>query len=256
MSLRSLSLVLALALVGAGVAASSAAASHSWGNYHWARTSNPFTVPLGDNVTNTAFSNWEGALGEASVDWTKSSVLDSPVVAGQAGNPKRCRATDGRIEVCNAAYGPNGWLGLATIWTSGSHIVRATAKMNDTYYNGNQTTYDYDAERHVMCQEVGHGYGLGHQDESGADLNTCMDYSRELDNPHPNAHDYEQLETIYNSHLDSTSTVSSLAATKFPDNAAPIATERRDTIASSYIVEHFANGFARHTFIHWAVGRS
>jgi hypothetical protein len=83
-----------------------------------------------------------------------------------------------------------------------------------------------------------------------------MDYSSELDNPHPNAHDYEQLETIYNSYLDSTSTVSSLAATKFPDNAAPIVTERRDTIASSYIVERFANGFARHTFIHWAVGRS
>jgi hypothetical protein len=27
--------------------------------------------------------------------------------------------------------------------------------MNDTYFNGNQATYDYDAERHVMCQEVG-----------------------------------------------------------------------------------------------------
>ena len=28
-----------------------ATANHSWGNYHWARTSNPFTVKLGDNVT-------------------------------------------------------------------------------------------------------------------------------------------------------------------------------------------------------------
>jgi hypothetical protein len=247
MSLRSLSLVLALALVGAGVAASSAAASHSWGNYHWARTSNPFTVPLGDNVTNTAFSNWEGALGEASVDWTRSSVLDSPVVAGQAGNPKRCGATNGRIEVCNTTYGPNGWLGLATIWTSGSHIVRATAKMNDTYFNGNQATYDYDAERHVMCQEVGHGYGLGHQDESGADLNTCMDYSRALDNPHPNAHDYEQLETIYNSHLDSTSTVGSTTATKGR------VIHREDRITTSYIVEDLGRGFRLHTFIHWAL---
>ena len=231
-----------------GVLASTAAASHAWGNYHWARTSNPFTVPLGDNVSNTAYSNWDGALREASVDWTASSVLDSPVTAGQAGNPKRCAATDGRIEVCNAAYGPNGWLGLASVWTSGSHIVRATAKMNDTYYNGNQATYDYDAERHVMCQEVGHGYGLGHQDESGADLNTCMDYSNALDNPHPNAHDYQQLETIY-SHTDSTSTV------KFaPASERPLSVSRSDRISSSYIVEDYGNGYRIHRHIFWAIG--
>ncbi len=96
---RLIAVALAAAVTAVG-GASSALASHSWGNYHWARTANPFTVPLGDNVTNTAYSNWEGALGEASSDWTQSSVLDSPVAAGNAGSPKRCRATDGRIEVC------------------------------------------------------------------------------------------------------------------------------------------------------------
>ena len=246
--------VLGTFVLAAAALASSAAASHSWGNYHWARTANPFTVPLGDNVTNTAYSNWEGALGGASTDWTQSSVLDSPVASGNAGSAKRCRPNDGRIEACNAAYGFNGWLGLAQIWTSGSHIVKATAKMNDSYFNS--TRYNYTAERHVMCQEVGHGYGLGHQDESGADLNTCMDYADALDNPSPNAHDYQQLETIYNSHRDSTSTVSSVAAAKFPDRAAPIATERRDTIASSYIVQDYGNGFRLHTHIHWAVPRA
>ena len=60
-----------------------------------------------------------------------------------------------------------------------------------------------------MCQEIGHDWGLGHQDESGADLNTCMDYSSKLDNPDPNAHDYQQLATIYGSHFDTTSTVAS-----------------------------------------------
>jgi hypothetical protein len=248
---RRLATVLGVVALLAALGAAPAAANHAWGNYHWARTANPFTVPLGDNVTSTAYSNWDGALGEASVDWSQSSVLDSPVVAGQAGNPRRCRANDGKIEVCNTTYGPNGWLGLATIWTSGSHIVRATAKMNDTYFNGNQATYDYDAERHVMCQEVGHGYGLAHQDESGADLNTCMDYSNALDNPHPNAHDYQQLETIYNSHLDSTSTVKFL-----PAAAAPIAVERTDRIHSSYIVEDYGDGYRVHTFITWALERN
>ncbi len=238
--LRRLTLFSAAAAVAATLAAP-ALAGHSWGNYHWARTSNPFSVPLGDNVTNTAYSNWDGALGEASVDWTASSVLDSPVTAGQAGNPKRCGAVNARIEVCNARYGPNGWLGLAQIWTSGGHIVKAVAKMNDTYFNS--TRYDYTAERHVMCQEVGHGYGLGHQDESGADLNTCMDYSDALDNAHPNQHDYEQLETIYGSHVDSTSTVSSVPA----GSGRVIRAEHG--LRHSYIIESLGNGFLRHTFV-------
>lgn len=241
-------LVLVATALLAGVVAGTAQATHSWDNYHWARTANPFTVPLGDNMTNTAYSNWEGALSEASTDWTASSVLDSPVTAGQAGSPRRCGAQNGRIEVCNAKYGSNGWLGLAQIWTSGSHIVKAVAKMNDTYFNGNQSTYDYDAERHVTCQEIGHGYGLGHQDESGADLNTCMDYADALDNPHPNAHDYQQLETIYNSHLDSTSTVQFA-----PANAAPVAVERSDRISSSTIVEDYGNGYKIITHITWAL---
>ena len=243
--MRKAGLVAVLGALVTLVSASAAAASHSWGSYHWARTANPFTVPLGDNVTDTAYSAWTAALGEASTDWTQSTVLDSPIVAGAAGNPKRCAANDGRIEVCNATYGPNGWLGLASVWTSGSHIVRATAKMNDTYFNS--TRYNYTAERHVMCQEVGHGYGLGHQDESGADLNTCMDYADALDNAHPNAHDYDQLETIYR-HTDSTSTV------KFaPASETPISVSRSDRITSSYIVEDYGNGYRIHRHIFWAV---
>ena len=240
-------LTLAASSVLAAGWAGTATASHAWGNYHWARTANPFTVPLGDNVSDTAFSSWNSALNAASVDWTKSTVLDSPVTPGQAGNPKRCGAKDGRIEVCNARYGPNGWLGLAQIWTSGGHIVKATSKMNDTYFDS--SSYDYTAERHVMCQEIGHGYGLHHQDESGADLNTCMDYSDALDNPSPNAHDYDQLQTIYG-HVDSTSTVSSTTATQ------GAVVHRSDRIHSSYIVEDLGGGHLLHTYVTWAIERA
>ncbi|MDQ4041840.1 MAG: hypothetical protein M3141_08845, partial [Actinomycetota bacterium] len=173
-------ITLNLVVLGTCVLAAPAAASHSWGNYHWARTANPFTVPLGDNVSNTAYSDWETALRRASSDWSKSSVLDAPVVAGSARN-KNCRAVDGTAQVCNGAYGFNGWLGLAQIWLSGSHIVKATTKVNDSYFNS--SSYGATAESHVMCQEIGHDFGLDHQDESGADFNTCMDYSNALDNP-------------------------------------------------------------------------
>src|SRR5687767_10968254 len=49
-----------------------AEASHSWGNYHWARTTNSFTVRVVDSNT----SDWDGALNTALRDWTGSNVLN------------------------------------------------------------------------------------------------------------------------------------------------------------------------------------
>lgn len=184
-------------------------ANHSWGGYHWARASNPFTLTLADNVD----SKWDNVLATTSADWTNSSVLDTTVIAG-TNRPKTCKATSGRIEVCNARYGSNGWLGIASISiTGGSHITSGTVKLNDTYFNS--AKYNTLAWRNlVSCQEVGHTFGLGHQDEnfSNANLGTCMDYTNVPEsNQHPNAHDYAQLESIY-AHLDSTTTVGATTA--------------------------------------------
>lgn len=179
-----------------------ASASHSWGGYHWARTANPFTLSLGDNVS----SAWDSILTTTSGDWSKSSVLDTTIVAGLG--KKNCLANNGRVEVCNRTYGNNGWLGIAQVWVSGSHITKGTVKVNDTYFN--TPTYDTSAWRNlVMCQEVGHTLGLDHQDENftNANLGTCMDYTNDPStNQHPNKHDYDMLETIY-SHFDSITTV-------------------------------------------------
>ena len=182
-------------------------ATHSWGTYHWARTSNPFTIKVVDSMT----ADWDDNLNIAIADWHSSSVMD---LAKEAGDDtfkarKRCAAITGKVRACNATYGNNGWLGLAQIWLSGSHIIKGTAKMNDSYLASG--SYTETNRQHVICQEIGHDWGLGHQDESGADLNTCMDYSNALDNPHPNAHDYAQLQSMY-SHLDSTTTVAAALA--------------------------------------------
>jgi predicted Zn-dependent protease len=59
---------------------------------------------------------------------------------------------------------------------SGSHIVQGTTKVNDTYFN--TATYNTRAWRQlVMCQEVGHTFGLDHQDETfnNPNLGSCMD---------------------------------------------------------------------------------
>ncbi|MBA3733992.1 MAG: hypothetical protein H0W90_02160 [Actinobacteria bacterium] len=247
------SLMFAAVILTASVFVSTAAANHSWGGYHWARTSNPFTVKLGKNLTGA----WPSILNTTSSDWSQSTVLDTTIVAGQSAQ-KRCRATAGQDEICNNTYGNNGWLGVAQIWlASGSlHITQGTVKLNDTYFNTPQ--YNTTAWRNlVSCQEVGHTFGLDHQDENfnNSNLGTCMDYTNDPStNQHPNNHDYDQLFTIY-SHLDSTTTVGAAAPSSLAqsEDAAPIATERRDRIGNSTIVEKFADGSRRVTNIIWAI---
>jgi hypothetical protein len=189
-----------------------AQASHSWGGYHWARTSNPFSLTLVDSVS----SSWDSSLSTAASDWSAASVLNTTIAAGDSSASTRanCPAIRGQIRVCNYTYGSTGWRGLAQIWISGSHITRGITKLNDSYSMGTAT-------RHlVMCQEIGHTFGLAHQDEtrSNANLGSCMDYTNDPEggagggsstdpsNEHPNQHDYNQLATIY-SHLDSTTTI-------------------------------------------------
>jgi len=213
----SIGLLAALVLV---VSPFSAHADHSWSNYHWARQSNPFTVQVIDSMTLDWDDNLIAAMNNGpmtvqdigSVEgWSTSTVLDA-VDANQDDEStktrKRCPAVSGKVRSCNAEYGRTGWLGVAQIWISGGHIVQGTAKMNDSYL---QSGYTETQRQHVICQEIGHDWGLGHTSEDGSDQETCMDYSRDLGNPSPYPHDYEQLDTIY-AHTDSTSTVAALPA--------------------------------------------
>lgn len=210
--------IAAVAAVITTFAAGTALANHSWGTYHWARTANPFTLKVGDNVN----ASWDAYLANACTDWAVTSGAcnnaSNPVrcnlVAGSVGNLRRCSGVSGTIQVCNTTYGNNGWLGLASISVNGSHITAATVKVNDTYFNTAQ--YNTPAWRRlVMEQEVGHCFGLDHQDTNfnNADLldacgrGSCMDYSNDPANQGtPNQHDYDQLVTIY-THLDATTTI-------------------------------------------------
>jgi hypothetical protein len=201
-------------------ASASSLATHSWGGYHWARTTPQFTLKLGDNLTS---ADWRGHLGQASHDWNSpkefgatSTPLLTAIVAGES--RKRCSMVAGTTQVCNGKYGRNGWLGLASInIIGGTHITQGSAKMNDTYFD--TATYNNPNERqHVLCQEIAHTFGLDHQSEDGSSQNSCMDYfsntGANADNPistRPNRHDFDELNAIY-AHLDSTTTVAAMAA--------------------------------------------
>ena len=239
LGLGRVSTVAMAALVLLVVAAAPAAANHSWGSYHWARTANQFTVKLNDSLT----SNYDAMHRETSADWSTLAVLDTTILAASddSRTRKRCDPISGQVRDCNANYGANGWLGLASVWTSGSHITQGTAKMNDSYLAS--SSYTATNRKHVLCQEIGHTFGLGHQDESGADLDTCMDYANALDNPRPSQHDYDQLEAIYGGHTDSSSTVST----------APTSSGSRKLrrLHDDLYVEDLGRGKKRFVFVVW-----
>ncbi|MDP2668350.1 MAG: hypothetical protein Q8P07_00750 [bacterium] len=247
-----------------------ALASHSWGGYHWARTANPLTLKLGDNVS----AAWDGYLTNSSDEWSAgSAVLNTLVVTGNTNSkkgrntPKNCIPTAGRVEVCNAKYGSTGWLGVAGIWASGGHITQGYVKLNDFYFN--TARYNTPAWRKlVMCQEIAHTFGLDHQDEDfyNTNLGTCMDYTSDpdgsgsngpLSNVSPDAHDYEMLETIY-AHLDSFTTLNSTASTIAPqvDTSNPREWGREIRTSkdgrASLFERDFGGGHKLFTFVFWA----
>lgn len=199
-----------IAAAATTILAGPATANHQWGSYHWARSANPLTL----DVLRQIGSQWESAYSSAIGDWDapKTSVLDLNAASSNAGvSAKKCNAINGKVLVCADSYGFRGWLGIATIWANGDHIYQGTTQLNDSYFN--TSTYNKPEWRNlVTCQEIGHDFGLAHQDETfdNANLGSCMDYTNEPlgggaygpNNEHPNAHDYELLEDMY-AHLDS-----------------------------------------------------
>jgi len=214
--------IIRVALIsGAALAAlTPAIANHSWGGYHWAGNGQDVAIKVNTSIT----TQWNTSVADSISDWNQSNELTLSRISSSA-NTKKCNPIAGQILVCNATYGNRGWLGIASIWLTSGHISQATTKLNDSYFNTAQ--YNSAAWRAlVACQEIGHDFGLDHQDEgfNNVNLGTCMDYTNAPDggvvggfnygpaNRHPNAHDYQELNIIYN-HNDGFSTTT--ASTNF-----------------------------------------
>ena len=181
----------------AGIAAAialPAAANHSWADYKWELAAGEqLTMPVIDNTG----ASWVGYVETAVGDWNASPYIEAPYQRGSA-DPS-CPYVRSTIQVCNDDYGATGWLGIASITISGSTITAGVTKLNDNYFT--RPNYNNFSWRQlVTCQEIGHDYGLGHQNENfSTDLTTsCMEYtSLPEGNEHPDQHDYDQLAIMY-----------------------------------------------------------
>lgn len=190
-NLRRVALV--AAIPGLALVSATAYANHSWSTYAWAYDG---VTPIGAPVVDNTDSSWIGYVDTAVMDWNASPVIAASL---ERGNNSSCSFITGTIQVCNDDYGGNGWLGLASIALSNGKIIGGTVKLNDYYFNSSSyNTYSW--RQLVTCQEIGHDYGLAHQNENffTDETTSCMEYTRlPQDNEHPDFHDYDQLLTIY-----------------------------------------------------------
>ena len=118
-----------LAVVFGGLAVVSA--HHAWGTYHWERSSNPITLSVGGNFKNAypSSATWGKHLDAAVVDWNARASGYVMLNSGEGWtSSRRCKASNGGIEVCADSYGSNGWLGLAQIWLDGTTFPKPSRR--------------------------------------------------------------------------------------------------------------------------------
>lgn len=154
---------------------------------------------------------WLNRYATAYADWRKpamTKVRPSQVATGGPSNT--CAPVLNQIRSCDGSYGINGWLGLATVWTYAGgrgHIAQGTSKVNNSYFTRPQ--YNTIPWRQlVICQEIGHNFGIGHVNVvfGNRNVGSCMDYTNDPDgggaygpsNMHPYAHDYSLINSRHN----------------------------------------------------------
>lgn len=161
--------------------------NHSWNDYHW-----------GD-LTPTVTDNTRAAM------WSGQTELYVNHWAGLGTPIQPQMTTSKKAEVAVVEGFSNDWLGLAQIYLQNGHIVKGKVSLNTTLLS--DSAYAPEAAAHVLCQELGHIWGLDHNRDA---LDTCMndcvtqptyvEWMACLNTPageFTNDHDTEELLSIY-----------------------------------------------------------
>ena len=202
---------------------SDARAGHQWMSqsgsvgYHLKRVDvDPLVLRVQDNhdfyVGEAYTVDWPAIFQTVIADWSESDQISPTVIGGYGGLYLDLSAVNKgktHIKSYNGYYGDTGWLGIAfiSIGDFEGHIRSGEAYVNEFYIEdfywpdgGSQYTgfNEPDEWQGVMCQEIGHEFGLDHTDGD-----TCMNTgAREPMNDTPNDHDAEQLTEMMHDHGD------------------------------------------------------
>ena len=209
--------VIALAAALTLAAPSDARAEHQWKNasgsvgYHWKRVDvDPLVLKVQDNHDvyddGLFYADWPAIFQDVIAAWSVSDY--NPPTNNQYGGTHLDLSVVNKgkahIQSYNGYYGNTGWLGLARISIRDfeGHIGSGEAYVNEYYIKDYHPSYDgFDQPeewRAVMCQEIGHDFGLGHT--LG---NTCMNtVTRPLRYETPNDHDAYELTSMMHNHGD------------------------------------------------------
>lgn len=195
--------LLVLVLIGVLTMVVGVVSAEQWSVYHWYRSDDAeLVLDIGDCHSPTSRTNWSGLLSEVVANWNDiPNGGNSPYIGFRKTN---CGGAD--IKSYNDDYGNTGWLGLATLSIGkgkGYHIRSAESQVNE-YYVAYPGYYNFDEAiewQHVLCQEIGHTFGVGHNrpgDSDGNYDNTCMnDVVFPLRYPTANKYEYDLLNSMY-----------------------------------------------------------
>jgi len=184
-------------------------ASHAFSS-HWQRTSAGIrNLPVRRMLSSVWLTRYTTAMN----DWRKPAMTRiKPYTAVVSGQNPGCPLYLGQISVCDGNYGPTGWAGIAQVfYNSAKHTQYARAVQNNYYMVGSSATV-VAFRQLVICQEIGHTFGLGHINVTYNTPNagSCMDYTNDPDggpggvspsdpnNMHPFAHDYAMINSRHN----------------------------------------------------------
>ena len=207
---RAFTLLIALAMLM--LSAAPGLANNTWNGYHWADDpgdphDGDITLTLVNDLSRyttqypLVVSDWDGAPGPLMLNSPDALPIDPrPLACENNSSETAASQIQDTIHACNAEYGKIGWLGLARIWVaSDGHIDAGVALMNDSYFQEPGSVYNNPvAWRHVLCQEIGHTFGLDHQ--GSPKKQSCMNSRWGLTNEafqSPNQHDFDTLNEIY-----------------------------------------------------------
>jgi predicted Zn-dependent protease len=136
---------------------------------HWYSTAMPTRISVDDRNLSPLYRQF---VPKALRDWN----LATSVVITENG-------TDSvQIPIKDGDYGQTGWVGVTNIHYNGDHISSAPVFINNHWMN--TSSYNNDVQRtYVVEHELGHAFGVGHQDTDFCNVNTgsVMDYTYSIE---------------------------------------------------------------------------